>query len=51
MQALDDKRKQKEAGDFFMAGKTHFRNKDISSAGNDHDPHGLRTSPSFGFVG
>ena len=28
----DDKRKQKEAGDFFMAGKTHFRNKDINQA-------------------
>jgi len=30
--SLDDKRKQKEAGDFFMQGKNHFRNKDMSAA-------------------
>ena len=30
--SLDDKRKQKEAGDYFMAGKNHFRNKDINAA-------------------
>ena len=30
--SLDDKRKQKEAGDFFMAGKVHFKNKEISQA-------------------
>jgi len=32
MQQLDDKRKQKEAGDFFMAGKQAFRNKDVTQA-------------------
>jgi hypothetical protein len=30
--SLDDKRKQKEAGDYFMTGKNFFRNKDINSA-------------------
>jgi hypothetical protein len=30
--SLDDKRKHKEAGDFFMTGKTHFRNKDMHAA-------------------
>lgn len=30
--SLDDKRKQKEAGDYFMSGKNFFRIKDINAA-------------------
>ena len=30
--SIDDKRKAKEASDYFNAGKNHFRNKDMSAA-------------------
>ncbi len=42
----DDKRKQKEAMDCFVAGKTHQKNKDLTAAGMSNDVWPFRANKS-----